>query len=374
LDAADEPSSANPFITRSALPAPQMTADQEAALDAAENPSVENPLITQSRLDAQLPDGAAPPAWPIGVTGDQRAALDAADQPGALNPFVTTSRLPPGPWPGEWPLGVTPAQRAALDSAYQPGADNPFATMADVALAGITMRAVAGGLVDLSRLGDGPAATFGGLEVRQVDPNGGLATLGFAAYQPAAPGSYVVKALPVAGAISEPPQGGGGGAPSSRCRAIEFVEFNQDGFVLHMCLARDDTPALGLCMVEVSEMAGNPHPLVQAVYDYYALIQKRAHAAAWPMLSPEFRASRKFTKVEEYTSDWTKSGPAIITGLMVEQVAGARATILLDLRYDKAIEGRKNVRLRYWLRNSRQEGDPGFSYLLFSEGKMLLEY
>jgi hypothetical protein len=127
-------------------------------------------------------------------------------------------------------------------------------------------------------------------------------------------------------------------------------------------------------MVEVSEMTDHPHPLVEAIYAYYALIQKRNYGAAWPMLSPEFRASRKFNKVDDYASDWTRSGPAIITGLTIEEIAGARATIILDLRYDKAIEGRKNIRLRYWLRNSRQEGDPGFGYWLFSEGKILLEY
>ncbi len=50
LDAADQPSETNPFITQSALPAGgtagELTPEQKAALDAANEPSAENPVAT----------------------------------------------------------------------------------------------------------------------------------------------------------------------------------------------------------------------------------------------------------------------------------------------------------------------------------------
>jgi hypothetical protein len=154
---------------------------------------------------------------------------------------------------------------------------------------------------------------------------------------------------------------------------VEFVEFRQNGFVLHMCQAQDEKPLLGPCMVEVTEQTSDPQPIVTAIYHYYSLIQRGLYDDAWPMLSTEFRASLGFTTVKIYADDWKRSGPAIITGLSIEQLSSDSATVILDLRYDKAVPGHKNVRVRYWLRRSPQAGTPAFAYWLFSRGQKLAE-
>jgi hypothetical protein len=234
LGAANAPSGSNPFATKSDLSAPELTPDQNAALDAANAPSGTNPFATKSDLPA--PE----------LTPEQKAALDMANSPGRSNPFATRNDLPRPE--------LTSNQKAALDSAHNPSAANPLATMADIPV----IRTVAASSVDLSRVL--PPTTPGRIGVIASDPSRGLATLSFVNYDASRRDAYIVKALPInarAGRQHGDREGHENKKDDDDRREIvvvQLVEFAAGGFTLHMVELPNRKPALGPCLVEVSEI------------------------------------------------------------------------------------------------------------------------
>jgi hypothetical protein len=204
---------------------PEITPDQKAALDAASNPNATNPFATWYDL-------------PIGITPDQKAALDAANHPDAANPFVTRCDLP---------IGITAHERAALDCAHQPSGSNPVATLADLGQDGVRTRVVAAGLIDLA--GILPSHAKGGLKVIEVIEDRGLSTLTFDGYDPARQEDFVVQALPV----NVPTRQG-----TNQYSLVQFVAFGPSGFTLQMLQPGVEKPALGSCMITVTEFLTAP--------------------------------------------------------------------------------------------------------------------
>lgn len=134
MDKAQNPNAANPFVTTSMLPGLGASCDMSTAqcdaIKAASTATASNRFATIG----DLPSGAAPSEWPIGLTKAQDDALDAAEAypghtPGLLNPFLVQSR-----WEETSP---TLPQKEALDAAsrhpvHPPNASNPFATIEDL--------------------------------------------------------------------------------------------------------------------------------------------------------------------------------------------------------------------------------------------------
>jgi hypothetical protein len=356
LDESENPGTGNPFITKSRLQSQLpigVTDPQKKALEASENPDTDNPFITQSKLTSQLP---------IGLTDRQKEALDAAENPGTSNPLITQTRLT-----SQLPLGVTPNQRMALDAANSPGPRNPVATMADLALIGVTMRVAAAGSLNLGVVGVISGKTMGGLTVVEANQAQGLSTLSFENYRFEAHDTYVVKALPINSQV---------GQDLRQCTVATFVEFNDQGFVLHMCQPLAEKVGLGPCMVEVSEMITaeiEPLSIDQAITYYYTLIQQKRFEEAWPMLSTRFKNSLQppLRTYEDYVAQWERSGSAIITGREQVESSANKATFILDLDYPKAIPAQRKHRIRYEFERSEQEGHRRFNYWLFVGGRHL---
>ena len=374
LDAAQKPSGGNPFVTQSALPARELQDSERDAIRHALAPGALNPFITQSALSPDL------------LTPEQRAALDAAQQPSAANPFVTHSALPESQLTAEEmqairhaeapsvenpfvtrralpPDELTRAQKEALDAAHQPSAANPLATLADLAQVGVTTRTVAAGTLDLR--GGIATKVLGDLRVVAAQSTTGLTTLTFAGYRADRGDNYIVTALPINQRAGQEPR-------SLTC--VQFMEFNEEGLVLHMAQPVAGTSNLGRCMVTVNEITTAMPQLPsseEAIKLYYALIQQERYPEAWPMLSSQFKTSIQVTTLEKYVAEWTKSGPAIIIDLSAMQTGDDKATFDLGLDYPKAIPAQRHKRIRYDFRRNEHEGHPRFGYWLFVQGKFL---
>jgi hypothetical protein len=295
-------------------------------------------------------DGSVPEPQ---LTPDQEAAIDEADNPNAENPFITRAELP---------LGVTPAQKDALDGANQPSVDNPVATLADLGQAGVTTRVVAAGTLDLSELM--PSQTLGELKVVDNRPDLGLATLSFAGYKLDQKDNYIVKALPVNAQAEQMLRG---------FTVVQFVSFDDEGFVLQTAQPLAETFALGHCMIEISEilteMVEPPSPSIeQAIRYYYSLIQQKRYEQAWVMLSDRFKAALGVTTLEGYIGEWEKSGAAILLGLEAVQKDNNDATFILDLHYPS---GPVTHKIRYEFVRDEDQGHRRFGYWLFERGNFV---
>ena len=366
IQKADDPRDGNPFITQSALPEvpePQLTDDQVKAIQKADDPREGNPFITQSTLP-EIPG--------LPFTGEQVKAIQKANDPREDNPFVTRVELP---------LGVSPNQKEALDRANQPNATNPVATLADLGQAGVVTRTVAAGTLDLSVMHSTPSNGLGGLEVVGILPERGVATLHFEGYQLARKGGYIIKTLPLrvdAKTVSSPPADPLG---FRQFIVVQFVEFNEQGFELQMIQPLHEVsgvPALGPCMVEVSEiLPGTPEPelvtLEQAVKRYYNLIQQEDYALAWPMLSERFREDRDLT-FERYVRGWERSGPAILVGLHRCQMDTHQAALILDLDFpsEGPVQQRSTHLIRFEFVRDEAFGRPRFGHWLYGAGQEVI--
>jgi hypothetical protein len=326
------------------LPGSQLTPDHLAAITEAQPaPTGGNPFVTDARLQGL-------PGTQLSV--DQLAAITAAQPaPTGSNPFVTNRGLP---------IGLTADQKDALDHAHTaPDANNPVATLADLAQAGLVIRVVAAGLVDLRSKVSSP--TLGGLQVVAFEPAKGLATLSFSAYKPDLKDRYLVNALPANAQAREQPQD---------LEVVNLVGFDDKGFALQMSrpLAGKFTP--GPCMVQVSQiLAEMPQPssIEQAIKLYYSLIQQADYDKSWPMLSKTFRQSLGLTDEDKYKLEWNKSGPAILLALEPGEVTSDKATYLLDLNYPRESQSIVH-RIRYEFVRDEQQGHPRFDCWFFLRG------
>ncbi len=196
---------------------------RSAAVDAADNPNGDNPFITHSALpEAQL-------------TEEQEAAVDAADNPNGENPFITHSALPEPQ--------LTPNQKAAMDESDKLNANNRVVSMSDLRYRSPLITRAAGVMDLLTK--ELPPTRVGNLKAVDNDPAKGLATLSFSSYRLSRQNRYIVKALSVHAQA---------GKDFRDSIIVEFVEFHERGFTLHMIRLRDKKPQLGPCMIEVSEM------------------------------------------------------------------------------------------------------------------------
>jgi hypothetical protein len=89
------------------------------ALEGSQNPGPDNVFVTESALQDALP---APE-----LTVTQLAAINAANNPSETNPVATIEDLPVIPEPE-----LTASQQAAINGANNPSADNVLATMDDI--------------------------------------------------------------------------------------------------------------------------------------------------------------------------------------------------------------------------------------------------
>jgi hypothetical protein len=385
-----------PYVTREEWEKTAPSECQKEAMDGANGPGAANPFATQD--DLPNPDAyVTRPEWlerAPAVNEKQALAGRGEHEPGTTNPYITEQDLSPvvlNPKAdfvtrSEWlERAPTTRQKSALNRANNPHADNPFATLADLRPIGEGgPQIVAAGMVDLSATT--PDGMFGGLRVVRNGDGWGMATLSFDGYALSKQQNYVIKALPVNAGVRR--------QKFNEMIVVQFVEFQEDGFVLQMSqpfVHGDGRAALGPCMVEVTElMAEGPAParvvasglkiedqeaelmaeapspslpnLADAIEDYYnAFIAAGQYAEAWPMLSDGFKAATGLTTLEEYRQMWEQSGPAILLGFEEVELTENEATLILDLDYRQSGPIRQTC---HFVRDE-QEGHPRFGYWLF---------